>query len=78
MKSSAINILQTLHNHGFTALFVGGCVRDMLMGKEPGDYDIVTDASILSALTFLFIAHAAAHLFAHCVAEFSIRHRPHW
>ncbi|GAK60518.1 poly(A) polymerase [Candidatus Vecturithrix granuli] len=45
MKSSALKILKTLCEHGFTALFVGGCVRDMLMGKEPGDYDIATDAS---------------------------------
>ena len=45
MKSSALKILRTLREQGFTALFVGGCVRDMLMGKEPGDYDIVTDAS---------------------------------
>lgn len=45
MKSSAIKILKTLRQHGFTALFAGGCVRDMLMGKEAGDYDIVTDAS---------------------------------
>ena len=45
MKSSALRILKTLREHGFTALFVGGCVRDMLRGKEPGDYDIATDAS---------------------------------
>ena len=45
MKSSAIKILNTLREHGFTAFLVGGCVRDMLMGSEPGDYDIVTDAS---------------------------------
>ncbi|PIE34950.1 phosphohydrolase [candidate division KSB3 bacterium] len=45
MKQSALRILRTLHDHGFPALWVGGCVRDMLMGKEPGDYDIVTSAS---------------------------------
>ncbi len=45
MKASALTILKILRKHGFTALFVGGCVRDMLMGKEPGDYDIATDAS---------------------------------
>jgi hypothetical protein len=36
MKASALTILKILREHGFTALFVGGCVRDMLMGKEPG------------------------------------------
>jgi len=45
MRSNAIKILQTLFKNGFTALFAGGCVRDMIMGKEPEDYDIVTDAS---------------------------------
>jgi poly(A) polymerase len=45
MKANALKILQTLREHGFTALFAGGCVRDMVMGREPGDYDIVTDAS---------------------------------
>ncbi len=45
MKSSARQIVQTLREHGFTAFFAGGCVRDMLMGKKPDDYDIVTDAS---------------------------------
>ncbi len=45
MRSDAIKILQTLLKNGFTALFAGGCVRDMVMGKEPEDYDIVTDAS---------------------------------
>ncbi|MBD3309040.1 HD domain-containing protein [candidate division KSB3 bacterium] len=45
MRTTAINILRTLHAHDFTALFVGGCVRDMLMGKAPEDYDIVTDAA---------------------------------
>lgn len=45
MKSRALKILRTLREHGFTALFAGGCVRDMLLGKTPGDYDIVTDAS---------------------------------
>jgi putative nucleotidyltransferase with HDIG domain len=45
MRSNAIKILQILREHGFAAFFAGGCVRDMVMGREPGDYDIVTDAS---------------------------------
>lgn len=44
-KTHAIKILETLREHGFTAFFAGGCVRDMVMGKKPGDYDIATDAS---------------------------------
>ena len=29
---------------GFAAFWVGGCVRDFLLGREPGDYDIATSA----------------------------------
>ena len=45
MKNLAVQIVETLRKHGFHALFVGGCVRDMLMGSAPGDYDIATDAA---------------------------------
>ncbi len=45
MRQHALSIVETLRDHGFRALFAGGCVRDMLMQKEPDDYDIVTDAA---------------------------------
>jgi len=41
----ALEIVTILQNNGFYALFVGGCVRDSLLGLEPKDYDIVTSAS---------------------------------
>jgi poly(A) polymerase len=41
---SAIEIIQKLRTNGFEAYLVGGCVRDMLMGIEPADYDIATSA----------------------------------
>jgi len=44
LRSHADRIVETLHRKGFKAYFAGGCVRDMLMGREPDDYDIVTDA----------------------------------
>ncbi len=37
----AINML---NNAGFEAYIVGGCVRDSLLGKQPGDWDITTSA----------------------------------
>ena len=43
-RDSAIKIVTTLVEAGYQALFAGGCVRDMLMGNEPKDYDIATDA----------------------------------
>lgn len=42
----AKKIVCQLQNEGFEAYFVGGCVRDMLMGREPLDYDIATSASV--------------------------------
>ncbi len=44
MKSQAVHIVKRLRNQGFQAYLVGGCVRDMLMGKRPHDYDVATDA----------------------------------
>lgn len=38
------NIIQTLKKHGFQAFIVGGCVRDLLRGVEPEDWDITTNA----------------------------------
>ena len=37
-------ILEALKEHGFEAYVVGGCVRDMLLGREPKDWDITTSA----------------------------------
>ena len=37
--------MQTLQNAGHAAYLVGGCVRDMLLGHEPKDFDVTTDAS---------------------------------
>lgn len=37
-------IITTLQSHGFEAYAVGGCVRDSLLGRVPGDWDITTSA----------------------------------
>lgn len=37
-------ILETLCNNGFDAYIVGGCVRDSILGRKPGDWDITTNA----------------------------------
>jgi len=44
LANSAHSIVQRLQDAGFAALYAGGCVRDRLMGAEPHDYDIATDA----------------------------------
>ena len=45
MKTFATSIVQTLRQRGFRAYLVGGCVRDLLLGREPKDYDVATDAT---------------------------------
>ncbi len=37
-------LISKLNEHGFSAYVVGGCVRDLLMDKTPGDWDITTSA----------------------------------
>jgi putative nucleotidyltransferase with HDIG domain len=44
-KASAISIVQTLRDRGHESYLVGGCVRDLLLGREPTDYDVATDAT---------------------------------
>ncbi len=41
---SPIDIIRQLRSLGHEAYLVGGCVRDMVMGIEPADYDIATSA----------------------------------
>jgi poly(A) polymerase len=40
----ALKVLYRLHNEGFDAYLVGGCVRDMLLGITPKDFDVATNA----------------------------------
>jgi poly(A) polymerase len=39
------NIIKTFKKNNFKLYFVGGCVRDKLLGEEPKDYDFVTNAT---------------------------------
>ena len=44
MPVNANRIIHTLQEAGHEAYIVGGCVRDAILGKEPGDWDITTSA----------------------------------
>ena len=44
LRAIATEIVRRVQAAGFTAYFVGGCVRDQLLGKEPYDFDITTHA----------------------------------
>ena len=44
-RELANSICDTLIREGHQAFLVGGCVRDLLLGREPADYDVSTDAT---------------------------------
>jgi poly(A) polymerase len=41
----AAEIVRALRQRGFQAYFAGGCVRDLLLQREPADFDVATDAT---------------------------------
>jgi len=44
LRDAAMQVVRTLQEAGHEALFAGGCVRDMLRGEQPDDYDVATSA----------------------------------
>lgn len=44
ISQNALKVLYRLHNAGYSAYLVGGCVRDILLGRKPKDFDIATNA----------------------------------
>ena len=44
-KQHAAEIVSTLRKQGHQAYLAGGCVRDLLLSREPADYDVATDAT---------------------------------
>ncbi len=44
VDANALDVVDRLRNAGFCALLVGGCVRDLLLGAAPKDFDVATDA----------------------------------
>ena len=44
LDKDALKVVNTIHEAGFEVYLVGGCVRDLLLGLEPKDFDIATEA----------------------------------
>ncbi|HBN58576.1 MAG TPA: polynucleotide adenylyltransferase PcnB, partial [Gammaproteobacteria bacterium] len=40
LDKDALKVVNTIHKAGFEVYLVGGCVRDLLLGLEPKDFDI--------------------------------------
>jgi len=45
ISEPALKVLYRLHNAGYDAYLVGGCVRDLLLGLHPKDFDVATNAT---------------------------------
>ncbi len=45
ISKNALHVLYGLHKAGYRALLVGGCLRDLLRGVSPKDFDVCTDAT---------------------------------
>src|SRR5215203_4483842 len=43
-REDALTVVKRLREAGHVAYFAGGCVRDQLLGLEPKDYDVATNA----------------------------------
>ncbi len=56
ISQAALKVLYRLHEAGFAAFLVGGAVRDLLLGVQPKDFDVATDAT----------PEQVKHLFRNC------------
>ena len=45
ISPAALKVLYRLHGKGYKAYLAGGCVRDLMLGRHPKDFDVVTDAT---------------------------------
>lgn len=43
-SANAMRVVERLHKENYQAYLVGGCVRDLMLGKSPKDFDVATDA----------------------------------
>src|SRR5208282_4375507 len=62
-KDFAISIVQTLRQSGFKAYLAGGCVRDLLLHREPTDYDVATSATPTQVMEIFPDAYAVGAQF---------------
>jgi tRNA nucleotidyltransferase/poly(A) polymerase len=59
----ATRIVQTLREHGYSAYLVGGCVRDLVLDREPADYDVATSATPQEVMRIFPLTYAVGAQF---------------
>ncbi|MBR0385759.1 MAG: HDIG domain-containing protein [Erysipelotrichaceae bacterium] len=70
-------IIKTLNQHGFDAFVVGGCVRDLLLNKEPKDYDITTSATPAEVEEVFSGMHILETGIKHGTVTLMLNHQPY-
>ena len=55
--------MRILREHGHQAYFAGGCVRDLLLRREPADYDVATDATPRQVMQIFLETYAVGEQF---------------
>lgn len=69
-EQAALRIVETLRANGHIAYFAGGCVRDVLLGLAPTDYDVATEALPDRVLGLFEDAHAVGKAFGVVLVRF--------
>lgn len=76
ISQRAIYLLSRLNQAGYRAYVVGGCVRDLLMGNTPGDWDITTSATPQQVLALFSDLCTAPTGLAHGTVTVLVEHEP--
>jgi len=69
LYSKAIRIVNTLKQSGHTVFFVGGCIRDVLLGKIPNEIDLTTSATPDEIQKLFDKVHLVGARFGVCVVN---------
>jgi poly(A) polymerase len=70
-KQHAAEVVRVLRERGHQAYFAGGCVRDLLLGREPADYDVATDANPRQVMEIFPQTYAVGEQFGVVLVPFS-------
>ncbi|MFU8829581.1 MAG: CCA tRNA nucleotidyltransferase, partial [Phycisphaerales bacterium] len=70
-EQAALQIIRVLRDSGFTAYLAGGCVRDVLLGLSPADYDVATSATPDQVLQLFDDAHEVGKAFGVVLVRFA-------
>ncbi len=70
-KQHAAEVVRVLRERGHQAYFAGGCVRDLLLGREPADYDVASDATPRQVMEIFPQTYAVGEQFGVVLVPFS-------